>query len=245
MPNILDINTEYHHLENYTNDQQQFKDDLAKNLKDHRGKAVDNTYQKENLNNFLTQLRDYCSARGIPLISQETETILRSSLQEKRPKQCLEIGSAVGYSSIVIASTIAEWWGQLVSFEVSRPDYLEAQENIRKAKSSNITLHLFDITKSENLDPVLPEKYDFAFIDAQKGQYGSYLKKIREYLSSENIILLDDVVKYQKKVQPLYEFLEENQITYEIIPSEPGDGVMLLKNVRSISSEESKFHSSE
>ncbi|PZM86592.1 MAG: hypothetical protein DLD55_05220, partial [candidate division SR1 bacterium] len=78
---------------------------------------------------------------------------------------------------------------------------------------------------------------DFVFIDAQKSQYGTYLEKIQGHLSSENIILLDDVVKYQTKLQGLYEFLEKNQINYEILPSEPGDGVMKLANIaRKVSS---------
>jgi predicted O-methyltransferase YrrM len=60
------------------------------------------------LSEFLTQLRASCTARRIPLISPESEEILRKFLEERKPKICLEIGSAVGYSSIVIASTIAK-----------------------------------------------------------------------------------------------------------------------------------------
>lgn len=61
------------------------------------------------LNEFLTQLRASCEARHIPLISPESELHIRKLLQKHQPKTCLEIGSAVGYSSIVIASMIAEW----------------------------------------------------------------------------------------------------------------------------------------
>lgn len=153
------------------------------------------------LNEFLTQLRASCEARHIPLISPESEALLRHTLQELQPKHCLEIGSAVGYSSIVIASTIAAWGGRLFSFEVAYPAYLEAQRNIHEAKCWNTTLYPFDITKSETLDTVLPAQCDFVFIDAQKSQYGTYLEKIQGHLSSENIILLDDVVKYQTKLQ--------------------------------------------
>jgi pyrrolidone-carboxylate peptidase len=47
------------------------------------------------LNEFLTQLRAYCVARHIPLISKESESILRNTLEKNQPKTCLEIGSAV------------------------------------------------------------------------------------------------------------------------------------------------------
>ena len=100
------------------------------------------------------------------------------------------------------------------------PAYLEAQRNIRQAKCWNTTLYPFDITKSETTASVLPVHCDFVFIDAQKSQ---------ENLSSENIILLDDVVKYQTKLTSLYKFLEKKQINYQILPSEPGDGMMLIE----------------
>lgn len=181
------------------------------------------------LNEFLTQLRASCEARRVPLISRESELHIRNLLQKHQPKTCLEIGAAKGYSSIVIASTVAEWWGQLTSFEVAYPAYLEAQRNIHQAKCWNTTLYPFDITKSETTASVLPVHCDFVFIDAQKSQYGTYLEKIQENLSSENIILLDDVVKYQTKLTWLYEFLEKNQINYQILESEPGDGMMLIE----------------
>jgi predicted O-methyltransferase YrrM len=47
------------------------------------------------LSEFLTQLRASCVARRIPLISPESEVILRKYLEENQPKICLEIGSAV------------------------------------------------------------------------------------------------------------------------------------------------------
>jgi hypothetical protein len=42
---------------------------------------------------------------------------------------------------------------------------------------------------------------------------------------------LDDVVKYQTKLDTLYKFLEKNQINYNILPSEEGDWIMVLKNI--------------
>lgn len=239
MNNLLDSTSKLSYPQKNTHKQRawesnitdKIKDVLLTNSEENSNKQLDSSDQKESLKQFLSQLRDYCSNRGIPLISPETEALLCHTLQKTKPKHCLEIGSAVGYSSLVIANTIAEWGGELVSFEVSHPDFLEAQENIRKAHSSNIKLHHLDITKSENLDWVLPDKYDFAFIDAQKSQYGIYLEKIKWYLSPQNTILLDDVIKYQKKVQPLYELLKAKQIPYELIPTEKGDGVMLLKNI--------------
>ena len=157
--------------------------------------------------NFLEQLRASCEQRKIPLISRETQAILADILKKHQPKTCLE------------------------SFEVAYPSYLEAQYNIHQTKLTNITLYPFDITKLQSSRAILPKQSDFVFIDAQKSQYGSYLEKIQEKLSSENTILLDDILKYQTKLDWLYKFLKENQINYEIFESEPGDGVMLIHNL--------------
>lgn len=55
---------------------------------------------------FFTQLRASCIQRKIPLISPESQTLLQSLLEKYQPKRCLEIGAAVGYSSMIIAHTI-------------------------------------------------------------------------------------------------------------------------------------------
>lgn len=179
---------------------------------------------------FFTQLRASCIQRKIPLISPESQTLLQSLLEKYQPKRCLEIGAAVGYSSMIIAHTIQKRGWTLTSFEVAYPSYLEAQHYIHQQKISNIMLYPFDITKTQSLWDLFPRKCDFVFIDAQKSQYGTYLEKIQAYLSPENIVLLDDILKYQTKLTWLYEFLNKNQINYEILPSEEWDAMMLIKN---------------
>jgi predicted O-methyltransferase YrrM len=146
---------------------------------------------------FLKQLRQSCEARRIPLISPETQNFLVQKLQDTKPQQVLEIGAAIGYSSIVIGQTISVWGGQLCSFEISYPAYLEALKNTTATK--NITLYPFDINEIR-LETFFSERFDFVFIDAQKNQYGDYVQKIQKVLCSENTVILDDVIKYQNKL---------------------------------------------
>ncbi|MDO4714142.1 MAG: class I SAM-dependent methyltransferase [bacterium] len=180
---------------------------------------------------FFEQLRASCRARRIPLISPESQGILQNILEKYQPKRCLEIGAAVGYSSMFIAHLIQKRGGTLTSFEVAYPSYLEAQYYIHQQKLSNMVLYPFDSTKMASVEDVFPRQCDFVFIDAQKNQYGTYLEKIQGYLSVENNILLDDILKYQTKLDSLYEFLEKNQINYQILPSEEGDGMMWIQNM--------------
>lgn len=176
----------------------------------------------------LSDLRKSCEYRHIPLISVQTQDFIINRLERNHPKRVLEIWSAVWYSSIVISQTISKWWGTLTSFEISYPAYLEALKNIEKAEINNVVLYPFDINEI-SLEKFFSQKFDAAFIDAQKSQYWDYLQKIRSHLAPENTLLLDDVIKYQNKLTWLYQFLEKMQINYEIFDTEPGDWVMLIE----------------
>ena len=184
------------------------------------------------IDNYLTTLRASCQQRRVPLISPESQSILLKILTTYKPKTCLEIGSAIGYSGIFIANTIKQWWGNLTSFEVAYPSYLEAQYHACQTKTTNVKRYPFDITKIEDTSNILPKQCDFVFIDAQKSQYWIYMEKIQENLSSENIIVLDDIIKYHTKLTWLYEFLNKNQINYEILNSEEWDGMMIIHNAK-------------
>ena len=177
---------------------------------------------------YLADLRKSCEERHIPLISIQTQDFLVGWLERNQPKRVLEIWSAVWYSSIVISQTISKWWGTLTSFEISYPAYLEALKNIENADCNNVVLYPFDINEV-SLEKFFSQKFDAAFIDAQKSQYWDYLQKIRSHLAPENTLLLDDVIKYQNKLGQLYQLLKKKQINYKIFDTEPWDGVMLIE----------------
>ena len=149
------------------------------------------------LQQFLSDLRKSCEDRHIPLISVQTQDFIISWLERNQPKRILEIWSAVWFSSIIISKTIQRRWGTLTSFEISYPAYLEALKNIEKANLNNVVLYPFDINEIL-LEKFFSQKFDAAFIDAQKSQYWDYLQKIRSHLAPENTLLLDDFIKYQK-----------------------------------------------
>lgn len=177
----------------------------------------------------LSGLRNSCTNRFIPIISIETENFLWNHLKQYKPKFCLEIGSAVWYSSIFIANTIKEWWWVLYSFEVSYPAYMEGIQNIWKYGLKNLIVYPFDFLQ---IDPMklIWHSIDFAFIDWQKNQYANYLIKIGNILSTSHTIVMDDVVKFKSKMSSLYEYLQKKQIFYNEIDMEKWDGIIVIKN---------------
>jgi predicted O-methyltransferase YrrM len=179
------------------------------------------------IQDFLKGLRIICQERDIPIISQQTQDYLEGILYKHKPKICLEIWSAVGYSTIVIANTIKEWGWTVYSCEISYTAYTEWINNIKQSWLTNIVLYPFDVNKVD-LMKLVTKEIDFAFIDWQKNQYASYLTKIQNILGSNGFIVLDDVIKYRNKLSLLYWYLQEKQINYKMLKMEPGDGIIVI-----------------
>ena len=176
----------------------------------------------------LQKLREQAEKANVPIIKPQTEQIITDYLKQTKPTNVVEIWTAVGYSSLVIANTISDWNWVLTTFEVSYPSYMEAIHHFQAFWQYNITAY--------NLDPLLVDlkkiftkKIDFLFIDAVMKLYLDFYLKFEDLLENNCIVLLDNVVKFKSKSQPLYEFLEKNQIKYEIFPIPPNDGIMLMQ----------------
>lgn len=179
------------------------------------------------MENYLKKLRQNAEERNIPIMSPQTEMFLTEQLLRYKPTLCVEIGSAIWYSTIFIASLIKEWQGQLISFEVSYPAYLEALLHIKDVQLTNITLYPCSILTND-VTKFVPRKADFFFVDGQKNQYGQYLQDLEPIQAQESQIVIDDVIKFRNKLDWLYEYLEKKQITYQILPMEAGDWIMVI-----------------
>ena len=182
----------------------------------------------------FSELRKSCIDRDIPIISHETEKLLWDLLEQHKPKVCLEIGSAVWYSSIFIANTIKKWGGVLYSFEISYAAYLEWIQNIWYFSNvynlENLIVYPFDFMKV-GVKKFIPNTVDFVFIDWQKSQYANYLVNISDILSTKNFLVLDDVIKFKLKMSLLYGYLQKKQIIYKTINTEKDDWIILIENL--------------
>ncbi len=175
----------------------------------------------------LKELRKSCESRRIPIISLATESFLWKLLRKHKPKICLEIWGAVGYSSIYIANILDTRGGKITSFEVSYPAYQEGLQNSKESHCYNIISYPFDVRQTP-IKKLVPKLVDFVFIDGQKSQYGEYMEIIEKIISPQTVIVIDDVIKYHNKLVSLYSYLAKKQINYKIIQLDPDDGVMII-----------------
>ena len=141
---------------------------------------------------ILFELRKFAEKNNIPIVSSEVAGFLSLILDLQRPKRILELGCAIGYSSILM-SRFLDKNGIIFSIEISEKMIELAKKNFDLAKITCIELIKGDI---KNILPDLilnRQKFDFIFMDCAKGQYVNVLPFCLDLLSLNGIILADDI----------------------------------------------------
>ena len=108
-------------------------------------------------------------------------------IKDNKIKNILEIGSAIGYSSIKMALVDKDI--KVTTIERDENRYLEAVKNIKRCNLEN----QIDIILGDALETEIKGTYDLIFIDAAKAQYIKFFNKYKENLASNGIILSDNM----------------------------------------------------
>lgn len=140
---------------------------------------------------YLVELEKYAELNHVPIIHPEVAQLIKVLLNIAKPKRILEIGTAIGYSALIMASAI-ERDGRIISIE-KREDMINiAEKNIHDSGYSD----MIKIIKGE-AEEVLPninDEFDFIFIDAAKGQYMEFFPHCIRNLADGGIIVSDNVL---------------------------------------------------
>lgn len=140
------------------------------------------------------------------IIGQEKGKILTDLIDKHKPKSVLEVGTNLGYSSILIAAHLPED-GKVTTLELGEIISRRAIENIKKAgfedKITVIIGNALDTIKK------LTEKFDFVFIDATKKEYLEYFKLIENKFSPKAIIVADNVKIFAEEVCDYLKYVKE------------------------------------
>lgn len=194
-------------------------------------------------NEFLKALETESLENFVPIISPEVGQFLRFLIELKKPKSILEIGTAVGYSSLVMLDESKEI-KRLVTME-KNPEMAEiALKNFKKAGEDRVELILGDAYEEmKNLD----EKFDFIFIDAAKGQYKKYFDLGKDLLNEDGLVVCDNILfkgmvandelvhkRVKTIVRRLREFIsyvmELEDFQSSLLPL--GDGILVSKRLK-------------
>ncbi len=178
---------------------------------------------------FLDSFRERCIARRVPIISKPTEAYLKGIIAKHAPRRVLEVGSAVWYSASVISREIASYGGILYTFEIGYRDYVSALYTFHKQHAYNVVSYHADFLDVD-LAKLGIEKIDMILVDGRKNQYKEYILRVSDFVASDGIIVVDDAIKFAHKTSSLYDFLEKNQIQYELLQLDEDDGIIVIYN---------------
>lgn len=137
---------------------------------------------------IFEQIKEDALANHIPIVKDDTLNYMIKVINSNGYKNILELGCAVGYSSIAIALSNAD----------IHIDTLEKNDNLSKIAVDNIKSMGLD--KQINvingiIETFVPNhKYDFIFVDAAKSQYEQYFIKFIDYLENDGKMLFDNMV---------------------------------------------------
>lgn len=174
----------------------------------------------------------------VPIIRKEMQTFLKMLLSLKKPARILEVGTAVGFSAILMAEydPVKAHITTIENYEKRIPI---ARENFRRAgKEEQITLLPGDAAE---VLKTLEEPFDFIFMDAAKGQYINFMPDILRLLAKDGVLVSDNVLQdgdiiesrfvvtrrnrtiHKRMREYLYELTHHEELVTAVLPV--GDGI--------------------
>ena len=209
---------------------------MLEELKEANGYVVGKIKEKDEL---ILELEKYAAENNVPIVTKEVAEYLKFMVDMNRSQNILEVGTAIGYSGILMARAAQKYGGKLTTIEIDEERYKEANINFEKAGIKNVKTILGDAGEEiKKLD----EEFDFVFIDASKGHYREFFDDSYKLLKKDGIIFIDNIMfrgylykEYPKRfktiVRKLDEFItwlyEEFGESFVLLPF--GDGIGLLR----------------
>lgn len=144
------------------------------------------------LDNDILKLKNYAIENDVPIIRDEAKDFLVFVLNLKKPKKILEIGTAIGYSTMVMHKICED--ANIVTIEDFEKRVKIAKENINLYGDGKIELINKDATEylKENNEK---EVFDFVFLDAAKGQYINWISDIKRLMKKGAVLIADNIFK--------------------------------------------------
>lgn len=157
---------------------------------------------------IVEEIERQALADGVPIIRQEMGNLLKVLLALKKPENILEVGTAVGYSSILMAENTSKDC-RITTIEKYEKRIPIARENFKKAGyEDKITLiegDAIDVMKE------LSGSYDMIFMDAAKGQYINFMDDVIRLLAPGGLLISDNVLQEGDIIESKYGVIRRNR----------------------------------
>lgn len=192
----------------------------------------------------LKELEDFARKENIPIIPHETVAYFRFLMETMQPKNILEIGTAIGFSALLMAQhspeskiTTIDRNPEMIGFAKANFARFDNRQQIRLLEGDAV-----DVLST------LTESYDFVFMDSAKSKYIIFLPEILKHLEVGGVVVLDDIFQggdvakdimdvrrgqrtIYRGLQRLFEATLDNpSLTASLVPL--GDGILMLRKTK-------------
>ena len=192
----------------------------------------------------LDQIEREALESYVPIIRKDMQSFLKLLLTVQKPMRILEVGTAVGFSAVLMAEYAPEGC-KIVTIENYDKRIPIAKQNFERAgKSDQITLLEGDATE---VLKTLEEPFDMVFMDAAKGQYINFMSDVLRLLKKDGVLVSDNVLQdgdiieshfiverrnrtiYKRMREYLYELTHRDDLVTSVLPV--GDGITVSVKV--------------
>ena len=135
----------------------------------------------------IKKIQEYAEENNVPIMTNEGITFLTDYVRKYNIKRILEIGTAIGYSAIMMA--LANENAEITTIERDEKRYLEAIKNVKRFKLED----RINLIYKDALDVNLEEEYDLIFIDAAKAQNIKFFEKFTKNLAPNGTVITDNM----------------------------------------------------
>ena len=150
---------------------------------------------------YLAELADFAHRENIPIIQHEVVAYFRFLMQTLQPKNILEIGTAIGFSTLLMAENAP---GAKITTLDRNPEMIAfAKDNFAKYD----TRHQITLVEGDAVDTLssIEGEFDFVFMDSAKSKYIVFLPEVLEHLKVGGVVVFDDVFQGGDIVKPIEE----------------------------------------
>lgn len=158
-----------------------------------------------NVYETIKEIREYAEKNNVPIMMDDGIKYLINYINKNQVKSVLEIGTAIGYSAIMMALSNKDLF--ITTIERDEKRYLEALKNIKKLNLENRITLVFN----DALDANIPERFDLIFIDAAKAQSIKFFEKFEKNLNPDGTIITDNI-KFHGLVDKKEEEIESRNL---------------------------------
>ena len=161
---------------------------------------------------FLDQLELQAKKDRVPIIRREMQSFLKVLLQIKKPTKILEVGTAVGFSALLMAKYTPEDT-RIVTIEKYEKRIPVAKVNFQAAGMD----HRITLLEGDALEILreMEDSFDFIFMDAAKGQYIHFYPEVMRLLAPEGILVSDNVLQEGDLIESHFAVERRNRTIYK------------------------------